>query len=196
MNNDLIMNNFAYMPHPYQILSKHKQFLSMALVRLIGLALCLCFAPLAATINSLMENDCEVGNCTLLTQLECALYTTDENERKLNQAFLPPKASTQYIHVFYDFKENPEEDDFYFTIDKNCNVSYIWAIGGFLLIQPPAIFQWTSMLFSYSSNDVDKLHLTLPIKCATLVKYDTNSPCECLGKDSYNLNILTQQVHL
>ena len=168
----------------------------MALVRLIGLSLCLCSAPLTAAINSLLD-DCEVGNCTLLTELECALYTTDKNERKLNQAFFPPrKASTRYIHVSYDFKEDPDEDDVYFTIDENCNVSYIWAIGGFLLIQPPAIFQWTSMLFSYPANDVEKLHLTLPIKCTTLVKNNTNSTCTCLEMDNNNLDILTQQVNL
>ena len=37
---------------------------------------------------------CGVGNCALLTQLECALYTTDENERMLNQAFFPPRKAT------------------------------------------------------------------------------------------------------
>jgi len=57
---------------------------------------------------------CEVGDCTLLSQLECALFTTDQNERKLNQAFFPPrKETTRYIRVYYDFKEKNAINDFY-----------------------------------------------------------------------------------
>ena len=40
----------------------------------------LSFVSLVVADNN-TATKCDVGNCALLTQLECALYTTDENER-------------------------------------------------------------------------------------------------------------------
>ena len=142
---------------------------------------------------------CAVGNCALLTQLECALYTTDQNERKLNQAFFPPrKSTTRYIRVNYDFKTDldPNDDLYnsYLNVTQNCRVSYIWAVGGFLLIQPPSIFEWTSLIYSYPANDIYELDLTLNISCTTLVNVKEDGTCRCKGKDDNNLDILTQQV--
>ena len=142
---------------------------------------------------------CDVGNCALLTQLECALFTTDENERKLNQAFFPPrKATTRYIKVTYSFNEDIDTNDDHYnfnpTVTQNCNVTYIWAVGGFLLIQPPSIFEWASLLFSYPANDIYELDLTLNISCTTLVDVREDGTCSCKGKDDNNLDILTQQV--
>ena len=151
------------------------------------------FLSLVVTDNN-TPTKCDVGNCTLLTQLECALFTTDENERKLNQAFFPPrKATTRYIKVIYSF--NATNDALYNSLAQNCNVTYIWAVGGFLLIQPPSIFEWTSLLFSYPANDIYELHLTLNVACKRLVEHNNaTGTCNCKGEDNNNLDILTQQV--
>ena len=162
------------------------------------LLMTLSFVSLVVAENDIATK-CDVGDCTLLTQLECALYTTDENERKLNQAFFPPrKASTRYIKVIYSFDEYLDDDALYNfdpNVTQNCNVTYIWAIGGFLLIQPPSIFEWTSLLFSYPANDIYELDLTLNVTCKRLVNHNnTNGTCNCKGEDNNNLDILTQQV--
>lgn len=139
---------------------------------------------------------CNVTDCVLLSELECALYTTDSNEKKLNQAFFPPRKETsRYIRVIYDFKANPNSD--YSDVFQQCNVTYVWAVGGFLLIQPPTIFQLTSLLFSYPANDIYDVHLTLPEQCLELVHYDPiNKTCSCQAMEDQNLDILTQQVYV
>ena len=139
------------------------------------------------------DTKCDVGNCALLTQLECALFTTDENERKFNQAFFPPREDiTRYIRVNYYFKADLDPNETVFNVTQDCDVSYIWAVGGFLLIQPPSIFQWNSLMYSYPANDKHELNLTLSSTCRALV--DIDGTCSCKGKDNNNLDILTQQV--
>ena len=166
----------------------------MAFLKLVVITLAL----VSLTLGK--NSSCEVSDCTLLSQLECALLRTDENERKLNQAFFPPrKETTRYIRVHYEFKA--EEDIDYYSSDslrdldiyKNCSAAYVWAIGGFLLIQPPGLFQLTSLLFSYPANDVDKLNLTLPLNCSRLINANA-SHCDCRNHSNNNLDILTQQV--
>jgi len=124
----------------------------------------------------------KINDCTLLTELECALYTTDSNELRLNQAFFSPRESTsRYINVIYTFNNS----------EPLCEVKFIWAIGGFLLIQPPQVFQLTSLFFSNPANSQDNLTITLPEECQSLVGGDN---CTCLGNEDNNLDILTQQV--
>ncbi len=136
---------------------------------------------------------CNYSTCDLLSQLECALYTTDSNERNLNRAFFPPrKATSRYITVKYRFRE---DDDSTSDDSSNCTVSYIWAIGGFLLIQPPTIFQMTSLLFSYPANDIENMNLTFPVECRKVIN-DTGDECSCNHKENQNLDILSQQVRI
>ncbi len=137
---------------------------------------------LAPCINARYEN------CTLkLSVLEEALYETDSNERSLNQAFFPPRQETsRYISVTYKF------------LDDNCTVTYIWTIGGFLIIQPPSIFKFTSLLFSTPANNVNELILTLPSQCRELAGIGGNCSCDSQKNDNQNLNldILSQQVSM
>ena len=154
--------------------------------------MCLLKSLALSLLLSQLSVACNVSSCTLLSELECALYTTDSNERKLNQAFFPPrKATSRYIRVNYDFKVHPNSK--YYDTERECNVTYIWAVGGFLLIQPPTIFQLTSLLFSYPANNIEDVNLTLPIECRQLIN---STDCSCGRREGQNLDILTQQVCL
>ncbi len=148
--------------------------------------LLVCF-PLSYSACNITEN------CALLKDLECALYTTDSNERRLNQAFFPPrKATSRYIKVVYVF--NVSEVDT--VAGDECNVTYIWSIGGFLLIQPPSIFQLTSLMFSYPTNTIDDITLYMPSPCHTVINTNTTGRnCSCANMENKNLDILTQQVY-
>jgi len=129
------------------------------------------------------SQDCSVNSCTLLSELECALYTTNSNELRLNQAFLPPRESTsRYINVIYTFDN-----------DENCSVRYIWAIGLFLLIQPLEIFELTTLFFNNPANSLENLTITLPEECKHLV-YQDKDKCTCVKGENNTLHILTQQV--
>ncbi len=131
----------------------------------------------------------QVNNCALLSELEFALYNTDSNEQQLNQAFFPPrKATSRYIMVVYDFKDENE-------MTGNCTVTYVWAIGGFLLIEPPTIFQFLSLLFSFPANDISNITITLPNECRQLIDA-TGDTCSCINRENNNLDILTQQVRM
>ena len=127
-------------------------------------------------------------NCTIrLSVLERALYETDSNERSLNEAFLPPGQETsRYIKVTYKFLADDGSYD-------GCNISYIWAIGGFLLIQPPSVFRFTSLLFSHPANNLTEVTITLPSQCRLLAGEEENCTCH-QSEESKNLDILTQQV--
>ncbi len=127
---------------------------------------------------------------TKLSVLEKALYETDSNERSLNAAFFPPRQETsRYIKVTYRFLMD-DNDGFF----DSCNVSYIWTIGGFLLIQPPSIFKFTSLLFSTPANDLNELTLTLPTQCRELAGIGDTCSCDSQYNHSLNLDILSQQV--
>jgi len=93
------------------------------------------------------SQNCSVNSCILLSELECALYTTDSNEKRLNLAFFPPRESTsRFIDVIDTFVSNNSE--------PLCEVRFIWAIGGFLLIQPPKVFEFTSLFFIWLCAEV------------------------------------------
>ncbi len=130
-------------------------------------------------------------NCSNdLRTLEKALYEP-ENYITLNKAFYPPgKYPSRLLRE--DYVLGDDED--------NCTVTYYRSIGGFLLIQPPHIFQLTSLYFSSpakSSTEVlKKITLHLPRECQPIVP-KSNGVCSCHHDkaDSYSLlDTLTQQV--
>ncbi len=130
----------------------------------------------------------QVNNCTLLSELEYALYNNRSNEGELNRAFFPPRAATsRYLNVLYNFMNEDE-------LSSNCTVKYVWAIGGFLLIQPPSIFQFLSLLFSNPANDLMDITITLPYQCLQLITVHEDGNCSCKNQVGNNLDILTQQV--
>lgn len=126
-------------------------------------------------------------NCsTKLSVLEQALYDTGQNEQELNLAFFPSRQITsRYIPIIYVFL--PE--------DEYCNVTFFWSVGGFLLIQPPTIFRFTSLHFSYPVNDVVSITIHLPSECRPLVT-DSSGGCSCKSNKTTILDILSQQVRL
>lgn len=73
---------------------------------------------------------------------------------------------------------------------NKCNVTYIWAVGGFLLVQPPKIFQLTSLYFSTPANNLTDLVIKLPEDCLPLL----GDSCSCDNEDDTLLDIMTQQV--
>lgn len=123
-------------------------------------------------------------NCsTDMEALEFALYKyTPENLRQLNRIFYPPRRTpSRFVKVRYHFEGS-----------EHCKVTYIWAIGGFLLVQPPKIFQLTSLYFSTPANSLTDLAIQLPRECLGLVGGDDN--CTCKHENGKILDILTQQV--
>ena len=133
-------------------------------------------------LGGITAQGCEVNDCNLLSELECALYDTDSNVLRLSQAFFPPrKATSRFIRVIYGF------------LNDTCTVDFFGAIGGFLLIQPPQIYELTSLFFSYPANSLENLTITLPQVCKHLVGGDN---CSCNGTQNKNLDIFTQQVRI
>ena len=126
---------------------------------------------------------------TQLSVLETALYETGDNLLQLNRVFYPPSMRTsRFIRVTYIFNETGGDD--------GCNVTYIWAIGGFLFFQPPTLFQLTSLFFNYPNNNLSDIYLKLPHECRALVQPNAStSVCSC-SHDTESLDILTQQVHV
>ncbi len=129
-----------------------------------------------------------------------ALFETGDNLYQMGGVFFQPRAETsRYIKVTYTFINTT-------TGIEGCNVTYIWANGGFLLVQPPTIFQFTSLFVSSPANKLKNLNLKLPIECQVLVS-DNDGNCSCKttrrgeineDNDNYNTTILdrlTQQVN-
>lgn len=141
-----------------------------------ALSLLVCLLSTVNCINNFTNCDKDI------TVLERALYSP-ENIKQMNRIFYPPRETTsRFITVKYEFE------------DTNCNVTYIWAIGGFLLMQPPKIFQLTSLYFSTPANELTDLLIKLPNECWPLVHSGGND-CTCSHEDNI-LDILTQQVSL
>ena len=128
-----------------------------------------------------------------------ALYSTSDNQYELERAFAPPKpgvTTSRYIKVIYSFAD---EDGHY----GDCNVKYTWAIGGFFLIQPPQIFELTSLLFSIPGSNRSSITLKLPYHCRGLINSTSNSSvtgddaCTCYSAGdpmSEPLLVFTNQV--
>ena len=139
-------------------------------------------------------------NCTTLPDLLYHLYHTDDNLLHLNRVFYPPRAQPPtFLNVTYYFKSK-DQDELKFRYsggppDTDCSVNYIWAEGGFLLIQPPLIFQYTSLWFNQESGEESSIPLTLPSVCRELVFNTSTETCSCTLEDySWLLDVVTQQV--
>jgi len=126
-------------------------------------------------------------NCsTSLFELEKQLYEGLDNAIQLNQAFFPQlERTSRYIKVEYEFEGSELE---------NCTVTYYWAIGGFLLIQPPKVFQFTSLYFSYPANLVESITLRLPEECLPIVYNETTQMCSCKSVGDTLLDVLSHHV--
>ena len=62
-------------------------------------------------------------------------------------------------------------------------------------MQPPKIFQFTSLYFATLANDLIDLIIQLPSECWPLVQINnTEDNCTCRNDDNNILDILTQQV--
>ena len=129
-------------------------------------------------------------NCTTsLSELETRLYDGLYNQEELHRAFFPQHERTsRFIRVNYVFEGS--------ALESECTVSYFWAIGGFLLIQPPSVFRFTSLYFSYPANSIDSITLRLPEECLPLVYNEMAQNCSCAKKGNTLLDILTHHVSL
>ena len=132
-------------------------------------------------------SDDNFTDCTRsLAILEKALYAGSSNVFELHKAFVPPNSRpSRFTKVNYTFLNKEGVAD-------NCSVTYIWAIGAFLFIQPPSLFRLTSLNFNYPNNNLPPLNLTLPYECRALV--NVSGSCSCDGNNHALLNVLTQQV--
>jgi len=139
----------------------------------------------ASANNSSRYKDCPYD---LLT-LERALYETTGNKLNLTNTFYPSrKTSTAFVKVIYRFMD--EEGGF----PDDCSVKFVWTTGGFLLVQSPSIFRFTSLFFGNEVDDLNELYLSLPFECRPLVQYEGNGSCSCMGKENDAMDVLTQQV--
>lgn len=142
--------------------------------------------------------DCARNKLTLLK----ALYETGDNLYQLDKVFFPQRSvSSRYVIVKYTFLDKNSTSEYYDADIKNCTVTYIWALGGFLLEQPPTLLQYTSLLFNVPVNNVWDLELTLPYPCRALLPvHDDNGNCMCTDNRTHvagtALGRFTQQVLL
>ena len=126
------------------------------------------------------------NSCNSLSSLVEALYSTDNNLFQLASVFYPLRRSPAiYVTVTYQFVDETGKLD-------DCSIDYIWASSSFLLVQPPHVFQWTSLLFYHqSTNEDDDIILTLPAAC----KYHVPD-CSCNNQKEDNLlHFMTHQVN-
>ena len=145
------------------------------------LSLSLCFTVGVSGTNF---SDC----ATKLSTLELALYETGDNLFEITQAFFPPSTRTsRYIRVTYKFLEDDNINE-----DQDCNVTYIWAVGGFLFFQPPTLFEYNSLFFNYPNNNLTDVPVVLPAECRPIVEAD--GQCSCSQRNTQMLDVLTQQV--
>ena len=131
------------------------------------------------------------GFCNTTKALAQELYDTDGNVLRMTKAFFPPlKAGPKYLLVKYTFLKDDYNDD--------CSVTYIWTEGGFLLIQPPWIFQFTSLFFNHVANSKDEYHphleIKLPPQCQHLVQ--DHDGCSCNnGRTNGTTDLLDMLTH-
>ncbi len=168
----------------------------MKLVHLLGIVLLLpcIYASLAS------EDDASNGSYSRCPYsfrvLENALYETEGNMVKMLDIFSPArKTSPSLVRVHYTFKEEN-------GAISNCTVQYLWVEGGFIFVQPPTIFQLSSLFFYFKGFRDDNeynLYLTLPFECRPLIMLDENVTCTCQETNSslyLPLEKLTEQVRL
>ncbi len=127
--------------------------------------------------------------------LENALYETEGNMLKMLAIFSPArKTQSSFVRVRYAFKEEN-------GAVSNCTVSYLWVEGGFLFVQPPTIFQFSSLRLYFKeshSKGETELNLTLPFECRPWIIEFENGSCTCQNKSSPSLALeeLTGQVYI
>ena len=168
----------------------------MALTQFVTISLLLIFST-KFCISQAEENyeECSTKKSVLLK----ALYNISDNQYELERGFAPPtpgETTPRYIKVIYSFAD---EDGNY----GDCEVKYIWAIGGFFLIQPPHIFAYTSLLFSIPANKRDIVTVKLPYHCRGLIYEDYNmsiidDACTCYNASDHRsepLLVFTNQVY-
>ena len=148
-----------------------------------------CIAALFVIFVPTTTSDASTGDFSRcandLGSLEQALFKTGSNLFELNRIFFPPSLlPTRFVRVEYSFMDPSNNQD--------CNVTYIWAVGEVLFLQPPSLFKINSLFFYYPNNELTTLHLQLPIECIPLIN-GTDGQCTCRN-DSHMLDILTQQV--
>ncbi len=157
-----------------------------------------CFALVVILLVNLSGAQYEQCGTDELVLLK-ALFQTGDNLYRMGRAFFEARDETsRFIRVTYTFINTTTEIE-------DCDVTFKWALGGFLLVQPPSIFKFTSLLFSTPANDLEpeNLNLKLPLECKVLAS-DKDGNCTCskdrrgiLNDESYNVTILdrlTQQV--
>ena len=137
---------------------------------------------LASTIS---DNAAEA--CDSLISLGRSLYRTKDNILNLTRAFYPPHIpGIAFLRVTYQFENETKSLD-------GCSVTYVWAKGGFFVIQPPSVFQFTSLLFNHKERNSGTLALRLPSACRQLILAN-GSQCSCNPQDGGALELLTHQV--
>ncbi len=168
-----------------------------SLVHLLGIVLllpCIC-ASLASDDDA---SNSSYSRCPYnFRVLENALYETEGNTLNMLSIFSPArKTQPSFVRVHYAFKEEN-------GAVSNCTVPYLWVEGGFLFVQPPSIFQLSSLLFYFKGlrDDVEiNLYLTLPFECRPLIVELENGNCTCRNKSKSSLSTpleeLTEQVRL
>ena len=129
----------------------------------------------------------EYGDCsTNFTTLERALFETCDNHYSILTAFYPPRESVAlYADVYYHFLPNEADND---TLIQH----WIWTSGSFYLVQPPAVFRFTSLFFSYPEGQIHNLKITLPRECRNLTTPQSISGDDGLGM----LEVLTHRVSI
>ena len=136
----------------------------------------------------MLVTSANANNCnSSLRELESHLYEGRFNQKELNRVFFPQMHPTpRHVKVEYKFEGNGMEGE--------CSVTYYWSVGGFLLFQPPSVFRFTSLHFSYSANDLQTMTLTLPEECQSLVNNETAENCSCKANGDTLLDVLTHHV--
>ena len=140
---------------------------------------------LLCTVSATRYSDCDSN----LSTLEQALFETGRNLLELNRVFYPPSfLTTTFVRVNYAFIDHDEEN----ILDSYPNVTYIWAVGAVLFLQPPTLFKFNSLFFYYTIDERTKLSLQLPIECIGLI--NSSDGAHSRENDLHMLDILTQQV--
>ncbi len=128
-------------------------------------------------------------NCAYkLSALEEALYGIRNNQKGLNFGFFPSRQrSSRYLEVIYEFLK--EDSD-----DVDGVVTYYWSVGSFLFVQPPSVFQFTSLYFNFPDNKIDNITLQLPSECRPIVFSNVTEQCSCKDPGDTILDVLTRHV--
>jgi len=144
-------------------------------------AVCFLLATLSYSRCYVSENTSVYYDCPKnLRTLEKALYETEENHINLIKTFYPSgKPSPALVQVIFTFVD-----------ESDCTLTYYWASGWFLLVEPPSVFRFASLFFSNEDYDKNDLKIYLPTECRPLA----GEECTCYSANGNVLDILTQQV--